>query len=344
MQSFRLRFALVLLAFVVLALVGGLGYVLLEDWSLKDGLYMAVITLTAVGYGEVHPLTDTGRTFTIGLLVAGISWMGIWFAMITSFLVELDLRQVLRSRLRMKQLEKISDHVVVCGCGRTGMQVVEELEAMKTRWVVVERDPARIHALELRFPEGLVVEGEATHDETLLQAGLERARGLIACLSADADNLFVCLSARALKPGIKIVARAYEDETTDKILRAGADHVVSPNVSGALRMASMLVRPSVVSFLDVATRSSGMDLRIEQAVVPEGSSLDGQTLEEAAIPQATGLIVIAVKRAAGTTAHPFTFNPSAALRLSHGDELIVLGTPDQISKLRKYVAGRSDSL
>jgi voltage-gated potassium channel len=119
---------------------------------------------------------------------------------------------------------------------------------------------------------------------------------------------------------------------------------VSPNVSGALRMASMLVRPSVVSFLDVATRSSGMDLRIEQAAILEGSSLDGKTLEEAAIPQATGLIVIAVKRAAGTTAHPFTFNPSAALRLSHGDELIVLGTPDQISKLRDYIAGGSDYL
>jgi voltage-gated potassium channel len=338
MIAFRRRFAIALLAFALLSIAGGLGYRMIEGWSLADGLYMAVITITAVGYGEVQPLTQAGRNFTVGLLIAGISWMGLWFALITSFFVELDLRQVMARRRLMKRLEQLSNHIIVGGAGRTGLQVLQELEDMSVPWVAIEADERRIQTLQERFPEGLFVEGDATHDDVLLEAGADRAHGLVACLSADADNLFVCLSARDLKSDLTIIARAYEEETMDKLYRAGATHVVSPNVSGAVRMASMLVRPSVVSFLDITTRSSDLDLRIEQATIPDSSALADRTLAEAEIPARTGLIVMAVRSTNGRQQGHFTFNPSADTRLKAGDELIVLGTQDQIERLRAYVA------
>lgn len=337
MHVFVRRFIMALLAMVVLNIVGTSGYVFLEGWSFGDGLYMSVITLTAVGYEEVRPLTQTGRTFTMGLLLAGISWMGVWFAFITSFIVELDLRQVFRRRRLMAQLEQLSDHVIVCGAGRTGRQVIQELERTGAPWAVVERSARRVEELKEEYPEGAIVEGDGTHDDTLLEAGLERARGLVASLSADTDNLFVCLSARDLKPDLTIVARAYEEETVDKLYRAGATHVVSPNVSGAIRMASMMVRPSVVSFLDIATRSSELALRMEQAPIPEESPLAGMTLAEARIPQETGLIVIAVRTPGDAREGNFVFNPSADTRLDPGNELIVLGTVDQIRALRRHL-------
>jgi voltage-gated potassium channel len=339
MHVFVRRFVMALAAMVVLNIVGTAGYVLLEGWSLGDGLYMSVITLTAVGYEEVRPLTQTGRTFTMGLLLAGITWMGVWFAFITSFIVELDLRQVFRRRRLMAQLDQLSDHVIVCGAGRTGRQVIQELQRTGAPWAAVERSSRRVEELREEFPEGAIVEGDATHDDALVEAGLERARGLVASLSADTDNLFVCLSARDLKPDLTIVARAYEEETMDKLYRAGATHVVSPNVSGAIRMASMMVRPSVVSFLDIATRSSELALRMEQAPIPEGSTVAGKTLAQARIPQETGLIVIAVRTPGDARDGRFVFNPSAETRLNAGDEVIVLGTVEQIQALRQLLEG-----
>ena len=176
---------------------------------------------------------------------------------------------------------------------------------------------------------------DATLDDTLREAGVDRARGLVSCLSADTDNLFVCLSARDLNPELTIVVRAYEEETMNKLYRAGATHVVSPNVSGAMRMASVLLRPSVVSFLDIATRSSSLELRMEQLQIPDAGALAGKSLKEARIPQKAGLIVIATRK--GGAADDFQFNPSADTRLDAGDELIVLGTESQISTLRDYV-------
>lgn len=304
--------------------------------TLFDSLYMTAITLTAVGYEEVFPLTDEGRVFTMGLLAAGITWMGIWFALLTSFIVELDLTHVVRTRRISKRIGTMKNHIIVCGTGRTGQQVIQELEDMDAEWVAIERDPNRVESLLGQYPEGLVISQDGTHDETLLQAGLPEARGLVACLSADTDNLFVCLSARDLKPDLTIVARAYEEETMDKLYRAGASHVVSPNVSGAIRMASVLLRPSVISFLDIATRSSNLSLRIEQTAIRPDSPFRGKTLAEARIPQATGLIVIAMKKA-GEEEGSFVFNPVADTRLEVADELIVLGTAEQIDRLRDYL-------
>jgi voltage-gated potassium channel len=307
-----------------------------ERQGFLDSVYMTAITLTAVGYSEVFPLSESGRLFTMALLGAGITWMGIWFALLTSSLVELDLTHVVRTRRITKRIALMKNHIIVCGTGRTGRQVIHELEDMNAPWVAIERDPGRVEALLAAYPEGPVISQDATHDEALLQAGLMDARGLVSCLSADTDNLFVCLSARDLKPDLTIVARAYEEETMDKLYRAGATHVVSPNVSGAIRMASVLVRPSVISFLDIATRSSELSLRIEQTAIRPDSPFRGKTLAEARIPQATGLIVIALKKE-GHEEGDFVFNPVADTRLEQGDELIVLGTAEQIDRLRDYL-------
>ena len=319
-----------------LLVLGTGGYVVVEGWSVADAFYMSVITLTAVGYSEVHPLSDAGRTFTMALLGGGLTFMGIWFALITALIVELDLTHVFRSRRIVKSIDHLSDHIIVCGVGRTGKQVIEELERARTPWVALERETARVEALMERLPRAMVISGDATHDDNLKAAGIERARGLVACLSADTDNLFVCLSARDLAPGLTIVVRAYEEETMEKLYRAGATHVVSPNVSGAIRMASVMLRPSVVSFLDIATRSSHLELRMEQLTIPAQSRIAGRRLLEAQIPQNTGLIVIATRKS-GSDDDDFVFNPSAETRLDAGDELIVLGTQAQIDDLRRYV-------
>ena len=337
-RAFKTRFIWIMVLLGILVVLGTAGYMAVEGWNFSDSLYMTVITLTAVGYSEVHPLTQAGRVLTMLFLALGITWIGLWFALLTAFLVELDLTHVLRRRRLMKDLQTLRNHIVVCGAGRIGRQVVQELEAVKAPWVIIEQDPDRVEAMRQEYPDGLFLVADATRDGPLVEAGLERARGLVACLSEDTDNLFVCLSARDLVSDVTIVARAYDENAVDKLLRAGASQVVSPNVSGAARMASAILRPSVISFLDVATRSPGLALRMEQAAVGQGSRVDGHSLAEAQIPQNTGLIVIAHKRRDDEPGH-FTFNPLADTHLEAGDEIIVLGTPDQISGLRDYVQG-----
>ena len=336
MSVFRSRLVIAILAFVALSAAGSIGYMAIEDQGFDDALFMTVITVTAVGYEEVWPLSPAGRGFSMVLLIGGITWMGLWFANLTSFFVELDLQGVLRRRRNVKEIARMKDHIIVCGCGRTGRQVAQELETMTNQYVLVDKDPARIEEVREFLPHAHVIEGDATHDHVLLEAGLLEAKGLVTCLSKDTDNLFVCLSARDLAAKVKIVARAYEEETMDKLYRAGADHVVSPNVSSAIRMASVLLRPSAVSFLDIATRSSDLALRMEQLLIGERSDVAGKTLMEARIPQRTGLIVIAVRKQGQL--RDFVFNPVADTRLDAGDEVIVLGKEDQISRLRD-VAG-----
>jgi len=337
MGVFIPRFLIVIAIAALLVAVGTAGYTLIEGWPASDALYMAVITLTAVGYSEVYPLTEMGRRFTMGLLLGGITWLGLWFALITSLLVELDLKNVLRRRRAMREIGRLQGHYIVCGAGRTGRQVVQELEAQGAPWVVVDRDPSMLEEVLVNIPDAFTIEADATHDQSLLEAGLERSKGLVSCLSGDTDNLFVCLSARDLNPNLTIVVRAYEEETMDKLYRAGATYVVSPNVSGAIRMASVLLRPSVVSFLDIAMRGSKLELRMEQTSIEETSHLAGKTLAQARIPQETGMILIGLRKRDAAESE-FVFNPVASTRLEPGDEMIVLGKTEQIAHLREYAS------
>jgi voltage-gated potassium channel len=321
-------------------MTGTVGYTLIEGWSWNDAAYMTVITLTAVGYDEVHPLSPPGRLFTSFILFGGITGLGLWFAFLTSFIVELDLANVFRRRRTLKQVKKMKDHVIVCGAGRTGSQVVEELLMAGESFAVIERDPELAKELQDLLPDLKVIVGDATLDHTLEEAGIQEARGLIACLSADTDNLFLCVSARHQTQTLEIVARAYEEQTVPKLYRAGANHVVSPNASGAIRMASYMLRPVVVSFLDVATRSPDLTLRMEQEAVLETSPLSGKTLADVKLPQYTGLIVIGLRKknpAEADEDFTYVFNPQADTRLDPGDIMIVLGKPEQIESLRKFV-------
>lgn len=335
---FMRRFLFVALFVAVLVVVGTVGFLQFPGWTLSDALHMTVTTIGAVGYQEVRDLTDAGRAFAGVLLAGGITAMGLWFALITSAVVEMDLAQAFRTRTTMKKIHELSDHVIVCGAGRTGRQVIRELRASAVPYVVVEHDSAAAETVRDADPDALVLESDATRDETLEEANIEGARGLVAALSADTDNLFVCLSARDMNPELTIVARAQDEEATSKIQKAGADHCVSPNVTGGVRMASMLLRPQVVSFLDVVTGMDDMPLRLEEVTVPEGSRLAEHSLAEAAIPQKTGLIVIAISHLRAQDEGKLVYNPGPDERIRPGDILIVLGHTEQVDALRAIVS------
>jgi len=334
--EFLPRFVWTLLLLVLLITVGTLGYMIIERQTFSDSIYMTAITLTAVGYEEVWHLSRVGRVFTMVLLLGGLTFLGVWFANLTSFVVELDLANALQKRRNAQDIKNMKDHVIICGAGRTGRQVARELEASNMPYVIIERDKQRIEQLSEYVNKPHVLEADATHDHALLEAGLQKATGLIACLSADADNLYLCLSARDLAADLTIVARAYEEESIDKLYRAGATKVISPNTSSARRMASVLLRPSVVSFLDIVTRSSGLALRLEQTRVADSSAVVGKSLGDSRIPEVTGLILIAIRQGSELESD-FAFNPAASTILRGGDTVITLGDPDQLTKLRAYL-------
>lgn len=334
LAPFVRRFAWAGVYFLGVFTIGAFGYMLIEGWDLFDALYMAVTTITSVGFMEVFPLSEGGRLFTMGLIALGVTGLGIWWALTTALIVELDLGGVLRRHRIMRKIQSVSDHYIVCGAGRMGRVVIGEMRHVGQPFVVIERDAARIAQLQETHPDTLVIEGDATREQTLQTAGVDRARGLAACLQEDADNLLVCITARDLNGKLAITARAYNEESVDKLRRAGAEHVVSPNRTGGIRMAFSLLRPYVVSFLDCVIGDAGIELRLEQAAVPSGSHLIGRTLAEAKIPQRTGLIVLGLRRA-GQEGPPI-YNPGPETRLAEGDVMIVLGGSEQVRQLKEY--------
>jgi voltage-gated potassium channel len=333
---FKRRFAWAGAYFGVTVLLGMVGYRLIEGWDWFSAFYMSVTTISSVGFMEVEPLSVVGRGFTVVLIVFAVTGLGIWWGLTTALIVELDLAGLLRRRRTMKKIAELKDHFIVCGGGRMGRVVTEELYTAGKPFVLVERDRAQVAAIQAQYPDALLINDDATKEHTLTVAGVEKASGLAACLTEDGDNLMLCLTARGMCPDLTIVARAAFQESLDKLRRAGADHVMSPIVTGGLRIASMLLRPSVVSYLDVATTGADeMALRLEETTIPASSSLVGSSLAEAKIPQRTGLIVMALHH--GGRSGPATHNPGPETVLQTGDVLIVLGRQDQIQGLREYV-------
>ncbi len=338
MVNFRIlvrRTVLVLLLVAIFTVIGTVAFLQFPGWTLSDALYMTIITLSAVGYDEVRPLNDQGRAVAALLLAGGITSMGLWFALITSAIVEMDLANVYRLRKTRRKMMQLKDHIIVCGAGRMGLQVMRELIHEGVPYVVIEQDPARAEEIRSLLDDVLIVEADATRDESLDEAHIWTARGLIAALPDDVSNLFVCLSAKGLRPDLEIVAKAFEKEDIAKLHIAGADHVISPTITGGSRMASVLLRPQVVSFLDVVTSAEGLNLRLEELGVPADSPLAGHTLAEAQIPQRTGLIVIAIRHAADRDA--FIYNPGPDEKILADDVLIVLGSQEQIDSLQDTV-------
>jgi len=335
LHPFVRRFAAAAAYFAVLFAFATVGYRLIERWTWFESFYMAVTTVTSIGYMEVHPLSPAGRTFTMGVIVLGVTGLGIWWALITALIVELDLGGALRRRRKMKQLEQLADHYVICGAGRVGRMALREMQRAGVPVVVIEKDVDRANDLEEEHPSLLVLNADAVKERVLDEAHIGTAKGLAACLADDGDNLLVVLTARDLNPKITTVARAYNEESMTRLKRAGADHVISPTLTGGIRMASTLLRPHVVSFLDSAIVGPDMDLRLEEATIPEGSPVAGLLLHEARIPQRTGLVVIAVQAVASHGGQ--IYNPGPDTRLGAGDVVIVLGKDEQLRRLREYI-------
>lgn len=325
----RVRVGLVLFGAV---LVGGtVGYVAL-GFPLLDAAYQTVTTVTTVGYREVRPLTTVGKVFTMALILSGVGTALYTFGLLLEVLIEGELRDVFRRRRMEREIERLSGHVIVCGWGRVGREVARFLAGAGERVVVVDRDPDRL-ALAATH---LQVLGDATDDETLRRAGVARARALVAALDTDADNLFVTVSSRALRPDLVIIARARDESSEAKLLRAGATRVVNPQRIGGGRMAAFARQPHVVDFLDVVMHDGSLEFRLEEVAVPPESPLSGCTLRDAQIRDRTGALVLAIRSPDGT----FATNPSPETAIRPGDILIAIGTTAQLAALREAACVR----
>ena len=337
-SRFRGRFLGAILFTASLTAVGTIGFALMPDYSLSDAFFMTVITVSAVGYGEIRTLTDGGRLFASVMIAGGIVTLAVWFALITATLVEMDLGQAFRKRRTMNRINRIKDHIILCGAGRTGIHAIRRFLTRGDPYVVIERDPERVADARRLDPDGLIIEGDATDDDALEAAGITRARGLIAALSADTDNAFVCLAGRELNPDLTIVGRARSEDSARRIRKAGADRVVTPNATGGVQLASLVLRPDVTIFVDVQG-DDGLGLLVEQVPVAETGELSGLTLREARIPSRTGLLVVAIERSGGDEARErFLYNPAPGERIRPGDHLVVLGPPDKFGEIRSLLS------
>ena len=327
--TLKWRFLAITGVLVVATLIGTIGFRIVEGWPLFDAFYMTLMTLTTVGYGEVHPLSFHGRLFASFVMLVGVAGVFVSFAILGDTLLRLELADYFGRRRRTRMLQHIEGHYIVCGAGRVGRSVVLELLRGGVQVVLIDNDPERVKWGEaLGIP---TLTADASKDETLRQARVETAVGLVAAISSDAENVYVTLSAKVLSPSVHIAARASDAQAEEKLRRAGATTVLTPYTYIGHRLAQSLLRPHVVSFLDVASTfgKTDLDLDIEQLRVAPSSQLSSRTLAEANLGRTYGVIVLAVRRAGGT----MEFNPQADVRLEAGDVLIAMGERQKLRRI-----------
>ncbi|HOI96275.1 MAG TPA: potassium channel protein [Syntrophobacter fumaroxidans] len=316
-------------------LFGTIGFYVIGDgrWSFFECAYMTSITLTTVGYGEVlDQISSGGRVFAMILMWSGMGVTLYAVSAITGFVVEKNLARLLKERKMERRIAALKGHILVCGAGKTGFNVLRELHSTNRSCVVIEELPDRIAFIRKHFEDVYCLQGNATEEEALHKAGIDRASGIICALNNDSDNLLITVQARYINPGIKIVARCEENNLADKFYRAGANYVVNPSFIGGMRMASEMVRPNVVSFLDRMLRGREQAFRVEEVVVGESCALIGSSLSASDIFRKTGLVPISIKR---PDAEEFIYNPSQGEIIQAGMVIIVIGEPAQVSKLRQ---------
>jgi voltage-gated potassium channel len=312
----------------IVIILGTAGYMALEEWSFPDALYMTITTITTVGFSEVHKLSEGGRYFTMFLIVFGVGTILYTFNNAARVVIEGEIQAIFGRRKVEKRIRESKDHYIICGYGRMGSVICKELKDKGASFVVVEKEQAAIGGAGTDM---LFVRGDATKDEVLREAGIEKAKGLISVLPTDAENLYVVLSAKVLNPDLSIVARAGEEGSEQKLLRAGADRVVSPYHIGGLRIAHTVLKPSVVDFIEFATRSGNIDLQMEEIYVREGAVIAGTTLDQCGIGRELGIIIVAIKRTGGD----MKFNPTFKSVIKPGDILIALGERTKLKMLEE---------
>lgn len=313
----------VLLLFLVL-FIGTAGYMLIEQWQFLDALFMTVITLATVGYGEVHALSDPGRIFSIFLILTGMSILLYSVSAITSFFIEGELSQFFRRKKMIKKISQLKEHYIVCGAGRTGVNIISELAKTRRDFVIIDTDKRQLE----KYGDSLYVEGDSTDEEILNAAGIEHAAGLFAVLPSDEGNLFLIITAKGLNRNIKIIAKCETAQSAKKLLAAGAISVVRPNLIGGMRMVSEMIRPKVVSFLDKMLKQDRGDLRVEEVRVRKGFS---GSISDIPIEKSGALLLAVV------SLNKYKFNPPKSLSLVTGDILIVMGNCEQVAALQSMI-------
>jgi len=314
----------IFLIFVVIAL-GTVGYSIFEGWGLFDSLYMTVITITTIGFKEVHELSATGRAFTVVLIFFSVGAVFYSLNNAARILIEGELRDIFGRRKVKNKIKRLKGHYIVCGYGRMGKIICKELKNTGVDFVIIEKG----HIPEAMENDLLFVQGDATLDETLREAGIAKAKGLISVLSTDAENLYVVLSARGLNPSLNIVARAVEEGSEQKLIRAGADRALSPYYIGGQRIAHTVLKPAVVDFIEFTTRAGNIDIRMEEIRVEEGSPIAGQTLDQCGIGRELGILVVAIKKQTGQ----MEINPTYTTSIVSGDTIVAIGEVSKLSAL-----------
>ena len=323
------RFLPIVVGLVVLPIVGMIGYCWLEGWPLLDALYMTVTTLSTVGYGEVHPLSQAGRLFTMGLILGGGIFAAYSFSSLAQFFFSGEWQRNREEKKRLRMITKLSNHIIVCGFGRVGRNVTSELKLEGIPFFIIDLAPEKIALVQQGG--NLAIKGDASHESKLREAGIERARGLVAAAKSDAENVFIVLTARSLQPELPIVARADYEESEPKLLRAGASRVILPYHITGRRMVTMLIRPDVGDFLDEVSHTGGMELLLEQVQVSPKSRLVGRSFAESQRHHQFDVTVLAFKGADGQ----WNTQPHGDTLVQSDSQIIVLGTLDHLQKLIK---------
>lgn len=329
MDSRKLRYSLMMLA--ALVAFGTIGYYFFENMPIFDAFYMTIITISTVGFSEIVPLTKVGRSITVVVIILGISVGTYTVGIIVQWLVGGELQKIFGRRKLQKQIADLRNHFIICGFGRIGHIICKELFEDSVKFVVIEKDAATIEDLiSLKY---LCLEMDATNEDALLAGGIMNAKGLVTAVNSDANNVFITLTAKGLRPDIFVLARASEERNEEKLLKAGATRVVSPYLIGARRMAHVLKRPTVVDFLDIATMGNHLGLIMEEAEVGQKSGFIGKNLIESRLRQEFGVIIVAIKKGSGQ----MVFNPAPTDKLEAGDVIVVIGQKGDLKRMREIL-------
>lgn len=322
---------LALLNLLLIIILGTLGYYAIENWNLLNSLYMTVITISTVGFKEVGELSNEGKILTLFLIIGGVGVGAYTFGSITQIMVEGEIRKIFGRRKLEKQIRDLKEHFIVCGFGRIGSTVSREFAAEKQPFVIIEKDHNIIQRID---HEGfLYIEGDATSEEILLRAGILRAKAVIAAAPTDVENVYITLTARELNPKLFILARGDDELSEKKLLRAGANKVISPYFIGGLRMAQAILRPNVMDFIEIATQRQHLELQLEEIKTSPSSKLINTTLKDSEIRKDLGLIIVAIKNEQGK----MIFNPQPETVIKEGDVLIALGEKKELKQLEKML-------